>query len=151
MRFQFFMTLKTWNMVFWVLMHCSLVCVYHYFMEYVMSLILLTAYIVIPRRPQLMFVCGSLFYKAFSVTILYSVNDRVTIEWWWWWIDEDKHSCLRWDLNPQSQRPSDKGLCIRLHDHWGWLLMCYWNILSLHEHILSSLQCSEYEAIVMTD
>jgi hypothetical protein len=39
----------------------------------------------------------SLFYDAFSVTRLYSVDDRVTSE------------CLKRDSNPRSQRPSDQG------------------------------------------
>jgi hypothetical protein len=30
-----------------------------------------------------MFGGGSLFYDAFSVTRLYSVDDRVINEWWW--------------------------------------------------------------------
>jgi hypothetical protein len=55
----------------------------------------------------------SLFYYAFSVTRLYSVNDRVTSEWWWWrWIDEDKRPCLKRDSYPWSQCPSDQGLCL---------------------------------------
>jgi hypothetical protein len=28
-------------------------------------------------------VIGSLFYKTFSITTLYSINDGVTREWWW--------------------------------------------------------------------
>jgi hypothetical protein len=36
---------------------------------------------------------GSLFYRTFSVTRIYGINDRVRSERWWW-IDEDKHPCL---------------------------------------------------------
>jgi hypothetical protein len=43
---------------------------------------------------------GTLFYHAFSITRLYSVDGRVTAEWWWW-IGEDKHPCLKQDLNSQ--------------------------------------------------
>jgi hypothetical protein len=50
----------------------------------------------------------SLFCDAFSVNILYSIDDRVTSEWWW--IDEDKHLCLKRDSSPRSQRPDDLGL-----------------------------------------
>jgi hypothetical protein len=33
--------------------------------------------------------------------------------------DEDKHPCLKQDLDPRSQRPSDQGLRLRRHGHWG--------------------------------
>jgi hypothetical protein len=39
------------------------------------------------------FVVGSLFYDAFSVTRLQSVNDRVTSDWWQ--IDKNKHALNR--------------------------------------------------------
>jgi hypothetical protein len=62
---------------------------------------------------------GSLFYNAFSVTRLYSVNDTATSEWWWW-IAEHKHPCLKQDLNPWSQHPSNQGLSLRPHGHCDW-------------------------------
>jgi hypothetical protein len=47
----------------------------------------------------------SLFYDAFSVTRLQSMDDRVASAWSW--IDEDKHPCLKQDSNPRSRRPND--------------------------------------------
>jgi hypothetical protein len=58
---------------------------------------------------------GSLFYDAFSVSIVYSDDDRVTSEWWW--TDEDKHPYLKRNSNPRSQRPSDQDLRLRPRGH----------------------------------
>jgi hypothetical protein len=60
----------------------------------------------------------SLFYYTFSVTRLYSVDDRVLSEWW---IDEDKHPCLNRDSNPMSQLLSDQGLRLRPRGFWNRL------------------------------
>jgi hypothetical protein len=62
------------------------------------------------------FFFGSLFHDTFSVTRLYSINDRVTSQWRW--THKDKHPCLKWDSNPRSQCPSDQGLHLRPHGHW---------------------------------
>jgi hypothetical protein len=61
---------------------------------------------------------GTLIYDVFSVTRLYSVDDRVTSEWW---IDENKHLCLK-DLNSRFQRPSHQGLRPGSRDFWSVLL-----------------------------
>jgi hypothetical protein len=70
---------------------------------------------------RLNFLFGSIFYCAFSVTTLHSVDERVTSEWWWW-IDEDKYTYLERDLNPRSQCPSDQGLHLTPRGHWDRLL-----------------------------
>jgi hypothetical protein len=59
---------------------------------------------------------GSSFNDAFSVTILYIFDGRVTGEWWW--IDEGKHSYPKRDSNTRSQRPSNQGLRLRPRGHW---------------------------------
>jgi hypothetical protein len=84
---------------------------------------------------------GSLFYDAFSVTRLYSVDDRVTSEWWW--VDEDKHPCLMRDSNPQSQHSSYQVLCPRLHGHWDQLQSWRWCSFVP----LSALGCSRFLVI----
>jgi hypothetical protein len=70
----------------------------------------------------------SLFCGSFSVTRLYSVDDRVISEWWWWMV-KDKHPCLKRDSKPWSQCPSDQGLCLRLHSHWE---LHYWYIMEFY-------------------
>jgi hypothetical protein len=69
----------------------------------------------------------SLFYDAFWVTRLYSVDEGVTSEWWWS-IGDDKHPCFKRDWNPRSQRPSDQNLRLRPRGHWDQhhSFICYW-------------------------
>jgi hypothetical protein len=67
---------------------------------------------------------GSLFNDAFSVTRLYSIDDRIVSEWWW--IGKDLaesgrglilmyyHSICREGLR-KTMKPS-----IRVAGHWGW-------------------------------
>jgi hypothetical protein len=62
----------------------------------------------------------SLYCDSFSVYRLYSVGDRVTSEWWRW-IDGDIHPCIKRHSNPRSQLPSDQGLLLSPHGHWGQL------------------------------
>jgi hypothetical protein len=64
--------------------------------------------LVLDFRFSWLWIFCSLFYDAFSVTRLYSADDRATREWWW--INEDKHPCLKRDSNLQSQLLSDQGL-----------------------------------------
>jgi hypothetical protein len=65
-----------------------------------------------------------IFYDAFSVPRLYSVDDTVTAEWWWW-IDEDKQPCLKRDSNPLSQSPRDQGLRFWRRGRWERLFCCW--------------------------
>jgi hypothetical protein len=58
---------------------------------------------------------ASLFYDAFSVTNIYSV-DRVTSEWRW--TDEDKHPCPKRNSNPRSQLPGDQDLRLKPRSYW---------------------------------
>jgi hypothetical protein len=78
-------------------------------------------------RTHTFFVClfGSLFYDAFSVTRLYSVDDRVESESWWW-IDEVNHPYLKRDSNPWSQRSRDQGLDLRPRGHRDWPRAISW-------------------------
>jgi hypothetical protein len=64
----------------------------------------------------------SLLYGVFSVTRLYSIDDRVISEWWW--TDEDKHLYLKRDSNRRSQRSSGQGLRLRQRGHWDRHTRC---------------------------
>jgi hypothetical protein len=78
---------------------------------------------------------SSLFYDAFSLSGLCSVDNTVTTKWWW--IDEHNLPCLKRVSNPRSQRLSDKGLRLRPRSRWdrpaSWWLQ-FRDIVSLYRH-----------------
>jgi hypothetical protein len=59
----------------------------------------------LPRNPKDV---RSSVYDTFSVSRLYSVDDKMTSESWCKY--EDKYSFLKRNSKPGSQRPSDQGL-----------------------------------------